>query len=127
MVIASLAAYHNRADGPLRVITYNRRRGGKTESLRDTEVLRNFCDERNIAFRWMDPPHGYYAGEVSLLVYLFAHARLMICECPRIITDSPDTDVTPILNVQSRRLDDFIGFVIQETSINLWYNFASIV
>ena len=68
MVIKGLAEYQERClRGGLQAITYNRRCRVKIEALPDVQMLYKFCTEHGILFRLMDPPYGYYAGEVSFL------------------------------------------------------------
>lgn len=63
-VTADLAAYYENSDGLLEVVTYHRRYDDDDESVEDIQMLHQFCKERGITFRLMDPLYGYYAGEV---------------------------------------------------------------
>nr|VWO96046.1 Alcohol oxidase [Ganoderma boninense] len=61
--VAGLSEYHNRCDGSLRVLTYTRRCDSSVDQLTDVDMLHDFCEERGIEFRLMDPPYGFYPGE----------------------------------------------------------------
>ncbi|KAL1951320.1 hypothetical protein VTO73DRAFT_469 [Trametes versicolor] len=62
-VTADLVAYYENSDGLLEVVTYHRRYDDDDESVEDIQMLHQFCKERGITFRLMDPLYGYYAGE----------------------------------------------------------------
>ncbi|KAI0334120.1 hypothetical protein GY45DRAFT_1319009 [Cubamyces sp. BRFM 1775] len=60
---AELSAFYEQAGAHLEVVTYHRRCDEDDESVEDVRMLYDFCKARNLEFRLMDPPYGYYAGE----------------------------------------------------------------
>ncbi|KAI0828883.1 hypothetical protein BC628DRAFT_1175986 [Trametes gibbosa] len=62
-IVADLAAYYESSDGRLEVLTYHRRVDEDDDCVEDIQLLYEFCRERGLKFRLMDPPYGYYAGE----------------------------------------------------------------
>ena len=66
-IVSALSAYQARSGGSLRVLTYHRRSESTSDPLHDAELLYTFCLEQGVHFRLMDPPFGYYAGEVSAI------------------------------------------------------------
>ncbi|KAH9849244.1 hypothetical protein C2E23DRAFT_762331 [Lenzites betulinus] len=63
-IVADLAAYYESSEGRLEVLTYHRRVDeDDDEGVEDVQLLCEFCRERGVEFRLMDPPYGYYAGE----------------------------------------------------------------
>ena len=90
VVIAGLAAYHERSGGSLRVLTYNRRCDDKADALKDVEMLHDFCVARKIRFRLLDPPYGFYRGEVGS-----SHVKVdpLAKSSPRLATSSGITSV----------------------------------
>ncbi|KAI0778799.1 hypothetical protein BD413DRAFT_632098 [Trametes elegans] len=61
-VIAELGRFFVNTGGGIESITYNRR-CDEDDSVEDVVALHEFCQSREIAFKLMDPPYGYYAGE----------------------------------------------------------------
>ncbi|KAI8990625.1 hypothetical protein BD414DRAFT_484231 [Trametes punicea] len=78
-LISDLSTYYEQANRQLKVITYHRRCEGDIESVEDIRMLHEFCLSRNIEFRLMDPPYGFYAGE------RIPFEPLSPSECPRLL------------------------------------------
>ena len=64
-VLAALEEYYDESDKELRVFTYHRSCEDKEDLLEDLRMLHDFFEARDIEFRLMDPPYGYFACEVS--------------------------------------------------------------
>ena len=64
-VLAALEEYYDESDKELRVVTYHRSCEDKDDLLEDLRMLHDFFEARDIEFRLMDPPYGYYACEVG--------------------------------------------------------------
>ncbi|KAI1785063.1 hypothetical protein LXA43DRAFT_1039804 [Ganoderma leucocontextum] len=62
-VLAALEEYYDESDKELRVVTYHRSCEDKDDLLEDLRMLHDFFEARDIEFRLMDPPYGYYACE----------------------------------------------------------------
>ncbi|KAH9897779.1 hypothetical protein C8Q73DRAFT_641620 [Cubamyces lactineus] len=60
---SELATFYEQAGAHLEVVTYHRRCDEDDESVEDVRMLYDFCKARDLEFRLMDPPYGYYAGE----------------------------------------------------------------
>ncbi|KAI0640037.1 hypothetical protein C8Q77DRAFT_1225932 [Trametes polyzona] len=60
---SDLAAYYENSERKLEVLTYHRRVYEEDDGVDDIQMLHEFCSERGVEFRLMDPMYGYYAGE----------------------------------------------------------------
>ncbi|KAI0830233.1 hypothetical protein BC628DRAFT_1408379 [Trametes gibbosa] len=91
--IDSLAAYYDRAEGSLRVLSYHCRTGD-VERLVDVlpaaRALFDFCRARNVEFRLFEPPYGHYARENIPLGPVHAFPRPMPLSERRSITVDED-------------------------------------
>ena len=63
-VLVSLSEYLGESDRELRVVTYHRSCQEPEDLVEDVRALYDYCKERDIEFRLMDPHYGYYACEV---------------------------------------------------------------
>lgn len=64
-IVSDLRAYHERTGAGLAIITYHREVKDMEVQLDDIRALYEFCEECGVEFRLVNPPYGFYMGEVS--------------------------------------------------------------